>query len=512
MSLLFMVEQAIKSCKAEQAKINDSIQLYRELLHTLTPQPKTDCDESECADGAAIDTVTSPGEKEDMELLERALEKALRVRTGTGSSKKASKNQSAPRKEPGTTAVTSKEGRQAFAASKGNQTTTRSTSKSAGLDRKEPKKPGGIVHQQAAAARKSQQAVSASGSLDRGQFHTSTLHSKNQTVRSNVLSGNDLCRAAAISIPSDNTVPASPTHRSGAHSLLRQTGKASDQTSKWKSLRSKQNRLWDKVVALQRKPAPGRSHFMERMRATFPKDWPCGSPDQTRALVNRLTHTGHDLTQHCQTKELLAKETPEAATELGGKANKNDFFLTLERLSMTAAQLQYFAYQAKQEWETWDRWRPEAGCLCPTGANGAWGDGMIAPLPLTITYTTEAEFRKLEKLRMRVALLQQELYLEQALLDTLSPHLSSIVPGPGCPNFGVLRDMYSLLGEGGEHFPAIVLDSGTPCLQAHPPCVPVSSWQINVSEELTLDDVWMAGAVPDWATGGAGFTQQDVGV
>ncbi len=75
---------------------------------------------------------------------------------------------------------------------------------------------------------------------------------------------------------------------------------ASDQTAKWKSLRSKQNRwpksvcsfcenfpadstvsvwalsfllciffrLWDKVVALQRKPVPGRSRFMERMRAT----------------------------------------------------------------------------------------------------------------------------------------------------------------------------------------------------------------------------------------------------
>ncbi|XP_078126366.1 uncharacterized protein tedc2 isoform X2 [Sander vitreus] len=460
MSLLFMVEQAIKSCKAEQAKINDSIQLYRELLQTLTPQPKTDCDESECADGAAIDTVTSPGEKEDMELLERALQKALRVRTGTGSSKKASKKQSAPRKEPGTTAaVTSKEGRQASAASKGNQTTNRSTSKSASFDRKEHKKPGGIVHQQAA-ARNSEQAVSASGSLDRDQLHTSTLHSKIQTIRSNVLSGNDLGRAAAISIPSDNTVPVSHTQGSGAHSLPRQTGgrKASDQTSKWKSLRSKQNRLWDKVVALQRKPAPGRSHFMERMRATFPKDWPCGSPDQTRVLVNRLTHTGHDLTQHCQTKELLAIEMPEAATELGGKANKNDFFLTPERLSMTAAQLQNFAYQAKQEWETWDQWRPEAGCLCPTGANGAWGDGMIAPLPLTITYTTEAEFRKLEKLRMSVALLQQEMYLEQALLDTLSSHLSSIVPGPGCPSVSVLRGMYSLLGEGGERFPAIVLD------------------------------------------------------
>lgn len=47
----------------------------------------------------------------------------------------------------------------------------------------------------------------------------------------------------------------------------------------------------------------------------------------------------------------------------------------------------------------------------------------------------------------------------QALLDTLSPQLSSIVPGPGCPDVSVLRDVYSLLGEGGQRFPAIVLDS-----------------------------------------------------
>lgn len=29
---------------------------------------------------------------------------------------------------------------------------------------------------------------------------------------------------------------------------------------------------------------------------------------------------------------------------------------------------------------------------------------------------------------------------------------------------------------------------------------------------VPTDDVWLAWAVPDWATGGAGFTQQDVGV
>lgn len=59
--------------------------------------------------------------------------------------------------------------------------------------------------------------------------------------------------------------------------------------------------------------------------------------------------------------------------------------------------------------EAWDRWRPEEGCLCPTGAN----IGMLSILPLTVTYTTEGELRQLEKQRMQVALLQQEIDLDQ---------------------------------------------------------------------------------------------------
>lgn len=75
------------------------------------------------------DTDASAGEKEDMELLERALEKALRVRTGAGPSKKDSK-------KTHTAGVKPKEGMQASAASKGNQTTA-STFTSAGFHRKE---------------------------------------------------------------------------------------------------------------------------------------------------------------------------------------------------------------------------------------------------------------------------------------------------------------------------------------------------------------------------------------
>lgn len=102
----------------------------------------------------------------------------------------------------------------------------------------------------------------------------------------------------------------------------------------------------------------------------------------------------------------------------------------------------------------------------------------------------------METLRIKVALLQQEIILEQvgapseithssfvfslgpnsqqlamtgvltrscpvfqALSNILSPQLLSMVPGRGCPDISVLRDVYSLLGEGGQRFPAIVLDS-----------------------------------------------------
>ncbi|XP_047428069.1 tubulin epsilon and delta complex protein 2 isoform X2 [Mugil cephalus] len=474
MSLLSTVEHAIKSYKVEQAKINDSIKLYKEILQSLTPQPKAGSKDSESEDDAAIDTDTSPKEKEDIELLERALEKALRVRTGSEpSNKDRGRNKlSGAQKEPGAPSVASADVRHSSVAPKRNQAAIKSTSESASLDRKGhreavitapgsrpltghrpgrpkntntrniiPKRPpssDGAVHHRA--SRKSQRPVSSSGSPD----HISTSLSKNKTIRSSALGGDDPGRAASVPTPSPNDNPTlSRADGSGASSLLQQGGIPPELVVKWKSLRSKQNRLWDKVIAVQRKPEPGRGHFMERMRATslpivspltptlsslqFPEDRPCGGPDRAAAPADRLTHRGRDLIQICPAKELLAQQTPETT--------------------------------AAPDWKAWDRWRPAGGRLPPSGANGVWGDVITAPLPLTVTYTTEAELQELERLRMRVALLQQEIYLEQALWDTLSPQLSSIQPGPGCPKPSALRDLYSLLGEGGERFPAIVLDS-----------------------------------------------------
>ncbi|XP_061567552.1 uncharacterized protein LOC133421800 [Cololabis saira] len=477
MSLLSTVEQAIKSYKTEQAQLDVSIQLYKEILHHLTLQP---LEQSESGDVAAADTDASPTENEDMELLEQALQKALMVRTGTElSARDAQRNNlSGAHKEKDE----NMDGLNSSTAPKGSKKTLKPISKSTGLGRK-GFKPSGLsacstlssthstshkpieskgrynkngirnhssssiqaVHHQA--SKKRQQVVSASASPEQ---ITSSL-SKNKTVSSNMGRDNDPTKAASVSC----------SHTDGpvASNLLLQSGLQSDQATKWKSLRRKQNRLWEKVSALQRKPVPGRSHFMERMRAMFPKDWPCGSPDQTRALMDRLTHKGLKLAQHYRAEAFLAKQAPEMNTAPAGRQKNKDSCLLIEKLQLESSELRFFADHVKQEWKAWDRWRPEGGRLCPAGTNDVSGDEVTSPLPLTVTYTTEAELKELERLRMSVALLQQEIYLEQVLLESLSPQFSSMLPGPGRFSPSVLRDVYSLLGEGGERFPAIVLDS-----------------------------------------------------
>lgn len=91
-----------------------------------------------------LETEISPREKEDLELLERALEKAFCVRTGAGHPAKEPNKQSAPPKDPRTSAVPPREGRQTLAAPSSKQT-NRITSKYGRLDRKEQKKTGASV-------------------------------------------------------------------------------------------------------------------------------------------------------------------------------------------------------------------------------------------------------------------------------------------------------------------------------------------------------------------------------
>lgn len=161
------------------------------------------------------DTDILQEEREDIELLERALEKALQVRTGTEPFKKDPERHHVPAqlKEPAT--------KQTSAVSKVNHT-TRLMSKSAGLDRKGYKKPGMSLSSSKASV-KVQRGASASGSLCHGQFHTSSLQDKTQTIRSDNLS--KVGKAVTMSAPSsNNTVSVSHAGESEAPRMPRKNG------------------------------------------------------------------------------------------------------------------------------------------------------------------------------------------------------------------------------------------------------------------------------------------------
>ncbi|XP_077589905.1 tubulin epsilon and delta complex protein 2 isoform X5 [Stigmatopora nigra] len=214
-------------------------------------------------------------------------------------------------------------------------------------------------------------------------------------------------------------------------------------------------RMWDRVSSSQRKAAPGRSAFVERMRAAFPEDWPGGSPERSAALLADLTRRVDRLERRCRTVDSPGRPSPGQAEwpEEDGYSRP-----TLQTLQKMATELRATLEKAKQEWEAWDGRRPEGVPLDAREARPSPADdGAALGLPVSVAYTSEDELRRMEGVRMRVALLQQETDLQQALVDALAPALSSGLPPAA--EAGVLRDLYSLLGEGGRRFPAVVLDS-----------------------------------------------------
>ncbi|KAJ3601485.1 hypothetical protein NHX12_032453 [Muraenolepis orangiensis] len=457
MSMLNQVEEAVKWCKAEQAKFHVNIQFYNDLLKSLTLQPPcASIDLDDAHEGAEEDV--EPQEKEEIELVEQALREALRIRsssssTGASIGPRCSREPPRPNKVPGDkpTGVKPNDANQNSGTRKGKQEADTS-SKNSGLARRETRQPG---------------ISSSSGARSKNVNHLGPYKGTigGVSVRSHSASSSKVKHEKRTWVgcsPVDPGKARASVHRQerdeppgkgGAPKVVAHVSLAGDAGTR---STPPQKRLWDNVMVMQSESVPERSAFMEKMGACFPRSWPRGSPDQTRALVDSLTRQGQNLSHCYQVQKLLAQHSSSSGTPPDSKELQ---CVTLEHLERMAADLRNDAAQAKQEWEAWDRWRPEeGGCLCPGEQGGQWVTGPPL-LPPVVTVASEAELVELEKLSLRVVLLQQEVYLHQALSDSLSPQLPSLLCGPGPPDCTVLRDVYSLLAEGGELFPALVLDT-----------------------------------------------------
>ncbi|KAG5832628.1 hypothetical protein ANANG_G00293140 [Anguilla anguilla] len=236
-------------------------------------------------------------------------------------------------------------------------------------------------------------------------------------------------------------------------STTKGVGKPSVPPSVWRAHRTKHERLWDKVLATASKPVEEKARFTERLLSTFPCKVPACSPADTRAEVERLTQLCRALT-HCLHGEALAHRTGSQPGTGACWELEYESLLMQEGLEKVVLDLQGKVEKLKRDAEAWDRWGP--GYCCPARGRGRWGD---PDLPRTLRYASEAQLAELEGLRLRVAQLQQEIHLHQAMREAMTPCLTSAWCARGGPGASVLRGLYSLLGEGGARFPAVVLDT-----------------------------------------------------
>ncbi|XP_051987319.1 uncharacterized protein LOC127647225 [Xyrauchen texanus] len=458
MSLLHAVDDAVKMCKAEESRLTDTIRQCKEILHSMRTRETDNSELETTADRREKDEIL-PEEKQEFELLEQVLKKALRIRSTSEAHKEmpSDSNVTLPNK-------------------------SRNKALSNDVKHEDKRKPVKTVSSSEMCRNPNQQRRADGRDVTRGALWTRPVLVRKGPPAHPVVKGKSVPKSAPVKISSTGSQQKISVKATNATELSKdystsiscqQPGKDIKSTTGtlssneqwilspllpvWRAQRAKQNRLWSKVITQQSKPVPERTRFTERLRTTFPSDWPSGFQADITTDLDALTQRCLDLTR-CLHTELQTQETNQSclADSEPGTLGKRQYesSLMLEGLERMTTELLTCAGHHKKDWEKWNRRRP--GALCPVRRRGEWGNSCLPPV---LCYTTETELRELESRRLRVEQLQQAVHLQQAMSDYHASYWTSLDSGTERPSAVALRSLYSLLAEGGVQFPSLVLDS-----------------------------------------------------
>ncbi|XP_036445878.1 uncharacterized protein LOC118821396 [Colossoma macropomum] len=453
-----VLDEVIKICKAEEAKLTERIRQCKDILRSMKTLVN---------DSSAIDESTSPDVKYDdmllkdqqeIELLEQVLKRALKIRSGSAvprdlgadlHEKKQSKTSHSKVPIKNTVKDADKIKTQTLSSStevQGRGHQRGGSLKGVAVCGPVPVKPVLVKRGP------SPQATTRGKLLVTKPAPAQVLEDQKRSCQPATHS-KDSYREMIVGVPSEDK----ELKTSSQMSSPKEQWVPSPLLPVWRAQRAKKNSLWNKVLTRHPKPVPERSHFKERLISTFPVEWPSDQAAAGGAELDALTQLGLDLT-HCYHAELqncqllsafVPGKDPETLME-----RDYESWLMLEGLERMMAKVIKHADHLKKDWE-----RKVGGPLFPLRTRGEWGDLKTSCLPPLLFYSTEAELEELDTLRLRVDQLQLEIRLHQAISDTLTHSLTSQQSSSECPNATALRGQYSLLGEGGARFPALVLDS-----------------------------------------------------
>ncbi|XP_073218993.1 tubulin epsilon and delta complex protein 2 isoform X2 [Lepidochelys kempii] len=478
--LVSILSQALEDCAEQKKKLEDNLTLCRALLgdwKVQTPErPKP-----ENGPKGDQESEPSPKELEELELLNRALEKALRVRKSTlrNPSEALGEGKKAAEKKPATSAVRTQ---QAPLSKESVPNTIKETSvcKKAVSSKKlsaymlkapyrtdpvkaptsqssRAPKVAGKGSTKGAALQQARKTVPAASVSQQESEPSGSPRSPLQQSSSSF--GGSASAENSVAVILQGVEPENDCPGSLAESPVTQSHTVGDipvGSTMARAFTLQEKGLWEKCHLCQSSSATAaaRSRFLERMQATFCSSAPAFSPAEIEEGVMVLRDACSLLSQYMEA-ETTGYPTWEREYEC---------LLTLEGLQDTASQclhkLQLLRAAAESQMAVYP-----ADCAHRTGTSPAdcaplrgrrCGDTGVLATPL-LFYSSCQELRDMATLKLQVVMLRQQIDIQKVLIAELLPILESRLPCDDSPS-PLYRAVYTQLCEGGERFPVLMND------------------------------------------------------
>ncbi|XP_004403232.1 PREDICTED: uncharacterized protein C16orf59 homolog [Odobenus rosmarus divergens] len=420
--LVAELRDALDACAERQQQLERSLRVSRRLLRTWEP---VETPAAEPAPGPETnEEVPSPActpsrqELKELELLTQALEKAVRVRKGMSKARERHEALSLKSGDAATSATT---------ASAPSRASSQVWSRAS-----ETKPPRG-AHQTTVPAR----------GLPEGR-----LPSVGDRTR--------MARGARATKPGpglrDQQIPPSAAPQAPEAFTLKEKGILLKLPMAYRKAASQNSRLWAQFSSTQTSDSrdaatTAKTQFLQKMKMM--SGWPGSglSAAEVEAEVGLLRKACSLL--RWQMEEELSADPADWMQEY-------HCLLTLEGLQAITGQCLHRVQElraavAGQQLRPWPEGRcPRASMPCEGRTDSSWS-------PQLLLYSSTKELQTLAALRLRVAMLEQQIHLEKVLMAELFPLVST--RDPQGPSWLVLcRAVHSLLCEGGERFLTILQD------------------------------------------------------
>ncbi|XP_005391484.1 PREDICTED: uncharacterized protein C16orf59 homolog isoform X4 [Chinchilla lanigera] len=417
--LVAELQGALDACAERQRQVEQSLRVSRRLLQAWEPAGTTALEPppgSETKKDPSPACTPNPQDIKELELLTQALEKAIRVRKGIS---KTGERGRTPSLKPGSTALSP--GTTASASPQSSSRTGHCSS------RTRPTK--GILQTKVPAKHHPEHRLPLAGN------------------RSPVGIG---AQATRLEPNHREQMTLSAAPHAAETFTLKEKGTLLQLPMAFRKVASRNSCLWTRLNSTQTSDATdatsaAKTQFLQKMQRS-------SSISSSRFSAVEVEMEAQCLQKACALLRLRMQEELSAAPE--DWMQEYRCLLTLEGLQAMAGQ----CLHKVQELCTALTEQLPGPCLMgrPLKASLPCGDRVCTSWgPQLLLYSSTQELQTLATLRLRVAMLEQQVHLEKVLMAELLPMVSTQEP-QGQPWLALCRAAYSLLCEGGERFLTIL--------------------------------------------------------